>query len=118
MATAEEKLGYDVTEATSFRVRVQVDRSLEREPDIEWITGCESLIDAQRAYITLRDALGYGASQFGFGKVFDQTGLHVAEISYNGRLWAPAEDRVTPWRPGVLAIAEAPEDLEDEGPRP
>jgi hypothetical protein len=68
-----------------------------------------SLEEAQRGYIALRDRTGYGASQFGFGEVFDEAGQLVATVSYNGRLWAPSPDgRGGGWRPGAAPVAEAP----------
>jgi hypothetical protein len=106
---AEDKLGYQTDERTRFRVRVELNDDLSGNPRIEWVRGCHSLEEAQRGYISLRDASGYGASQIGFGQVFDQAGQLIAHISYNGRLWAPSLDGGSPWRPGVLAIAEAPE---------
>lgn len=105
---AEDKLGYQTDERTRFRVRVELNDDLSGTPRIEWVRGCRSLEEAQRGYMGLRDASGYGASQIGFGQVFDQAGQLIAHISYNGRLWAPSPDGNSPWRPGVLAIAEAP----------
>jgi hypothetical protein len=117
--TPEEKLGYPVSERTRFRVRVEVRRDLSPEPDIDWIRGCRTLEEAQRGYIALREASGFGASQFGFGDVFDEAGQFVAHISYNGRLWAPGEDGRSAWRPGVQPVAEAPADPgPEESPEP
>lgn len=109
MSTPEERLGYQTTDRTRFRVRVELNDDLSGNPRVEWVRGCRSLEEAQRDYIALRDASGYGASQIGFGDVFDEQGQQIAQVSYNGRLWAPSPDGGSPWRPGVLAIAEAPE---------
>lgn len=111
---AEDKLGYRTNERTRFRVRVELNDDLSGTPRIEWVRGSRSLYEAQRSYIALRDASGYGASQIGFGQVFDQSGQLIAHISCNGRLWAPSPDGGSAWRPGVLAVAEAPDPL---GPR-
>lgn len=105
---AEDKLGYETNERTRFRVRVALNEDLSGAPRIEWVRNCRSLEEAQRGYVALRDGSGYGASQFGFGQVFDEAGQLIAHISYNGRLWAPSPDGNSPWRPGVLAISEAP----------
>lgn len=104
---AEERLGYPVTERTRFRVRVEIHEDLSGTPRVDWVRGCRSLEEAQRGYIALREEAGYGASQFGFGSVFDEAGQLIATVSYNGRLWAPDPDgRV--WRPGAEPVAEAP----------
>lgn len=110
MTSPEERLGYPVTERTRFRVRVEIFEDLSGVPRVDWIRGCRSLEEAQRGYVAMREASGYGASQFGFGHVFDEAGQLIAHISYNGRLWAP-EGRagLSPWRPGVPPVAEAPE---------
>lgn len=105
---AEDRLGYETNERTRFRVRVELNEDLSGTPRVEWVRGCRSLEEAQRGYVALRDRTGYGASQFGFGQVFDEAGQLIGHISYNGRLWAPSPDGSSPWRPGVLAIAEAP----------
>lgn len=107
MRTAEESLGYPVTERTRFRVRVEIHEDLSGTPRVDWVRGCHSLEEAQRAYVALREEVGYGASQFGFGSVFDEAGQLIANISYNGRLWAPAPDGLG-WRPGAEPVAEAP----------
>lgn len=116
MGAAEDRLNYPMSERTRFRVRAEVNEDPSGQPLTDWarnchyeyIRNCRSLEEAQRRYIALRDRTGYGASQFGFGKVFDEAGQLIAHISYNGRLWAPSPDGNSPWRPGVLAIAEAP----------
>lgn len=105
---AEERLGYPVTERTRFRVRIEINEDLSGTPTVEWVRSCGSLEEAQRGYVALREESGYGASQFGFGSVFDEAGQLIAHISYNGRLWAPSPDGGSAWRPGVLAVAEAP----------
>jgi len=105
---AEDKLGYPTNERTRFRVRVELNDDLSGTPRVEWVRNCRSLEEAQRGYMALRDASGYGASQIGFGAVFDEAGQLVANISYNGRLWAPGRDGVSVWRPGVEPVAEAP----------
>ena len=104
---AEERLGYPVTERTRFRVRVEIHEDLSGTPRVDWVRGCRSLEEAQRGYVALREESGYGASQFGFGSVFDEAGQLIATISYNGRLWAPAPAGLG-WRPGVEPVAEAP----------
>jgi hypothetical protein len=109
---AEDKLGYRTDERTRFRVRVELNDDLSGTPRVEWVRNCRSLEEAQRGYMDLRDASGYGASQIGFGAVFDEAGQLIAHISYNGRLWAPSSNGASPWRPGVLAIAEAPAPLD------
>lgn len=110
MDTAERRLGYEVSERTRFRVRVEIFEDLSDTPRVDWARGCRTLEEAQREYIDLRDRTGYGASQFGFGHVFDESGQLIAHISYNGRLWAPSgEGGISPWRPGVRPVAEAPE---------
>lgn len=107
METAEQRLGHPVTERTRFRVRVEIHEDLSGTARVEWVRGCRSLEEAQRGYIALREEAGYGASQFGFGSVFDEAGQLIATVSYNGRLWAPDPDgRV--WRPGAEPVAEAP----------
>jgi hypothetical protein len=117
MGAAEDRLNYPVSERTRFRVRVEINEDPTGEPLIDWarnchfehIRNCRSLEEAQRGYIALRNRLGYGASQFGFGEVFDEAGQLVATISYNGRLWAPSPDgRGAGWRPGADPVAEAP----------
>ncbi|MCA9773650.1 MAG: hypothetical protein KC466_14635 [Myxococcales bacterium] len=104
---AEERLGYPVTERTRFRVRVEIHEDLSGTPRVDWVRGCRSLEEAQRGYIALREEAGYGASQFGFGSVFDEAGQLIATVSYNGRLWAPDPDGLV-WRPGAEPVAEAP----------
>lgn len=96
--------GYETSERTRFRVRYEIHTGRDYAvPGIYWLRGITSLEDCQRAYIEARTTAALGASQFGSGEVFDQMGQHVANISYNGRLW-PAE----PWRPGIEPLAEAP----------
>lgn len=106
---AEDKLRYPTDERTRFRVRVELNDDLSGTPRVEWVRGCRTLEEAQRGYIALRDASGYGASQFGFGQVLDEAGQLIGHVSHNGRLWAPSPDGGSPWRPGVLAVAEAPD---------
>jgi len=109
MAAAEEQLGYPMTERTRFKVRVEIHEDLSGVPRVDWVRSCPSLEEAQRGYIAMREESGYGASQFGFGHVFDEAGQLIAHISYNGRLWAPsAQPDTSPWSPGVMAVAEAP----------
>lgn len=113
MSTAEDRLGYQVDERTRFKVRVEIFEELSETPSVNWIRGCRTLEEAQRGYVALREETGYGASQVGFGHVFDEAGQLIAHISYNGRLWAPSgEGGMSPWRPGVQPVAEAP----DPGP--
>jgi hypothetical protein len=110
MGEAERRLNYPMSERTRFRVRVEINEDLSGTPRVEWVRHCLSLEEAQRGYIALRDRTGYGASQFGFGEVFDEAGQLVATVSYNGRLWAPSPDgRGAGWRPGAEPAAEAPE---------
>lgn len=109
MSVLEDRLNYPINERTRFRVRVELHEDLSGRPRVAWVRDCRTLEGAQRGYVALRDRTGYGASQFGFGAVFDEAGQHVASISYNGRLWAPSPDGTGPgWRPGVEPIAEAP----------
>lgn len=107
MGMAEDLLNYPMSERTRFRVRVELNEDLSGTPRIEWVRNCRSLEEAQRGYVALRDGSGYGASQFGSGAVFDEAGQLIANISYNGRLWAPSPDGAG-WRPGAVPIAEAP----------
>ena len=110
MGVAEDRLNYPVSERTRFRVRVEINEDLSGPPRVAWVRHCRSLEEAQRGYVALRDRSGYGASQFGFGEVFDEAGQLVATVSYNGRLWPPSPDgRVWGWRPGTDPVAEAPE---------
>lgn len=109
---AEDKLRYRTDERTRFRVRVELNDDLSGTPRVEWVRNCRSLEEAQQRYMALRDVSGYGASQIGFGAVFDEAGQLIAHVSYNGRLWAPSSNGASPWRPGVLAIAEAPAPLD------
>ena len=104
---AEEKLGYPMTDRTRFRVRVEIHEDLSGTPRVDWVRSCRSLEEAQRGDIALREETGYGASQFGFGSVFDEAGQLIATVSYNGRLWAPDPDGLV-WRPGAEPVAEAP----------
>jgi hypothetical protein len=69
---AEDKLGYPTDERTRFRVRVELNDDLSGTPRVEWVRGCRTLEEAPRGYIALRDASGYGASQFGFGQVLER----------------------------------------------
>lgn len=109
MTTPEELIGYEVSARTRFRVRVTINDDPAGVPRVAWIRHCLSLEEAQRDYVALRNRTGLGASQFGFGAVFDEADQLVANISYNGRLWAPSWDHPgLGWRPGAEPIAEAP----------
>lgn len=88
---------YEPTERTRYRVRVEIDGS------VEWLSSLLTLADAQRRYASVRDMTGLGGSGFSTGDVFDEAGQHIARISYNGRLW-PA----LPWQPGMPPLAEMP----------
>ena len=57
--------------------------------------------DASRVYQSRRDASGLGASKFPSGFVWEN-GSVVAEISYNGRVWAPGG-----WTRDATPIIEA-----------
>ena len=117
MGTAEERLGYQVSERTRFGVRVEIHETLGEAPEVEWIRFCRSLEGAQRGYLALQERTGYGSSQFGFGEVFDEAGQLVATISYNGRLWAPSPNGRGPgWRPGIEPVAEAPLPVDERDP--
>lgn len=103
--TPEEILNYETDERTRFRIRIEIDDSAEKR--IEWIRGLTKLTECQRAFATLRDTGGYGASQMGDGNIFDEAGQHIARISYNGRLWRP-------WMETQGPIAEFPTDEDAE----
>lgn len=95
---------YQITARTRFRVRVEIDAGRENAaPGTCWLHGFTSLEDCQRAYVEARNASGLGASQFGYGEVYDESGQHLARISYNGRLWPPL-----PWTPDMRPLADAP----------
>ncbi|MFG6080536.1 hypothetical protein ACEUZ9_001140 [Paracoccus litorisediminis] len=96
--------GYEVTERTRFKVRIAIHQTVDLEPKVDWIYGLTSPEEVQHAYMDARDASGLGAAQFGGGEVIDEMGQHVANVSYNGRLW-PAE----PWRPGLVFLADIPQ---------
>ncbi len=78
---------YDADERTRYEVRIEWRDQFSVEPTVETLVGNDTLEEAQRAYILKRDQLNLGASQMGRGDVFDERGQHIAQISYNGRLW-------------------------------
>jgi hypothetical protein len=47
---------------------------------------------ASEVYETARDESEEGASTFPWGKVIDDRGNVLAEVSYNGRVWEPNHD--------------------------
>lgn len=66
---------------TYLSVRYQI------EDQAHWLRHLHSTEACQKAYVAARKASGLGASAFGIGEVFDAQGQHIAQISYNGRLW-------------------------------
>lgn len=103
--TPEQALGYEATERTRYRVKITITEGRDPcTPGTITIAGTRTLIDAQKAYIAVREESWLGGSQFGEGHVLDEYGQHIARISYNGRLWGPL-----PWTPGTAAVAEAPD---------
>jgi len=61
-----------------------------------------SLADASARYQRFRGSKI--SSRIGKGVVFDEHGVEVARVSYNGRVWAPG-----PWTSGREPIMEAVE---------
>jgi len=59
-----------------------------------------SLAEASARYQRFRGAKL--SSRIGEGVVFDDAGIEVARVSYNGRVWAPG-----PWTSGREPIMEA-----------
>jgi hypothetical protein len=53
------------------------------------VDGFLTIRDCRAAYIETRDRFDLGASAFGFGQVFDQSGTLIARIAYNGTVWRP-----------------------------
>lgn len=101
---AEEKLNYPYDERTRFSLRMEFYPGADLDPaEVKFVNTLMSLRDAQIAFIKEVEAQGLGASRFLPGEVFDESGQHIARISYNGRLWAPE-----PLRSGGTPIAEAP----------
>lgn len=64
----------------------------------------QSLSDASTRYQRFRGTRG--ASVVGEGMVYDDHGVLVARVSYNGRVWPAAK-----WQPGMQPILEATEVL-------
>lgn len=55
-----------------------------------------SFKQASELYSKERAESGEGASTFPFGEILDGQGLVIAEVSYNGRVWAPGATRYPP----------------------
>lgn len=62
-----------------YRVRLSLSETVE-------VASLRAASDACRAYIKERDL---GASGWFGGGVYDQSGVAVARVSYNGRIWHP-----------------------------
>lgn len=101
MRTAEDKLGYAWTEATRFRLSIEVG-GVGRPATLSF-RDLKTLEEAQLAYVEARDVSERGVSTFSEGVVRDETGQHVATVSCNGRLWPPGD-----FHPGAPPVAEAP----------
>lgn len=75
----------------------------------------DTLEEAQRKYMQVRDASGLGASEFSFGALVignvHKNPLRVATISYNGRAWqGDSDDRLLQEAPALgAATLSAPE---------
>lgn len=63
------------------------------------------LVDASVCYQLERERSGEGASTFPHGFVFNGETL-LAEVSYNGRVWAPGTGGKN-WKPGNVPMLEA-----------
>ena len=48
-----------------------------------------SFKQASEIYDKMRDDSGEGASTFPWGKILDDRGNVIADVSYNARVWAP-----------------------------
>ena len=75
-----------------------------------------SLAEASRACRAYIERNGQGGGNWVGGKVTDDAGRHVADISYNGRAWQPVADgrptlhRVEIPLPGIKTVAECEHD--------
>jgi hypothetical protein len=102
---AEHRLGIETTPTTRFRLRLEMyDGPDDLDPaTVRFVEDLHTLEAAQIAYIRAREDSSLGVSRLLPGDVFNEIGLHVARISYNGRLWAPE-----PLSTGGEPVAEAP----------
>ena len=60
-----------------------------------------SFADVSSAYRRTIEHLGLGASQTPPCTIFDETGMLVAHVSYNGRVWAGSS-----YQPGAVPLYE------------
>lgn len=112
--TPEEALNYPITERTRFRVRLDLSHSrvplpVELKPGPVWLRHFTSFEACQRAWVAFRSLYDLGMSQCCGGEIFDEQGQHIAQVSYNGRLWPPGE-----WQPSKTHAAEAPTISEED----
>lgn len=105
-----DALGYPMSDRTRFRVRIEVSDGEISIPlpfwaGPVWAEFLMTLEAAQVAYVRLRRLSGLNVTQFGPGEVFDESGQHIATITFGGHVWPPM-----PWLPGSAPVARPPED--------
>jgi len=87
--------------------RIGAGRDPGAQPTMKLTIGKKSFPVASLAEASARYQQFRGAklsSRIGEGVVFDEAGIEVARVSYNGRVWAPG-----PWTSGREPIMEAVE---------
>ena len=57
-----------------------------------YITQVDSFEAASRKFQSIRDGADLGASQMPEGRIYDASGVQIASISYNGRVWHAVPD--------------------------